>query len=555
MAETRKTVTVVFSDVTGSTNLGEKLDPEALRRVMARYFEETKAALERHGGTVEKFIGDAVMAVFGIPELHEDDALRAVRAAAEMRDALAELNRELERERGVTLAVRTGVNTGEVVAGDPTGGEFYATGDAVNLAARLEQAAGPGEILVGETTYRLVRDTVRAEMADPLAAKGKAEGVRAWRLVEVPGDTPAFTRRIEAPFVGRGEELAALVRAFERVLGENACELVTVVGPPGIGKSRLARELVRSVVMAPRVLVGRCLPYGDGITYSPLVEIVKQVAGDDATETLAKLLVEEEHADVIVSRIAAAVGLAETEARAEEISWAVRRLFETLAREHPLVVILDDVHWAEPTLLDLVEYLASFADARILLLCIARPDLFDLRPSWSQPRPRATVLALEPLPENDAETLVEHLVGGAPLPDALSRRILEKAEGNPLFVEQMLALARERADGKADVDVPPTMQALLAVRIDRLPPEERAVLERAAVEGRHFHRGAVFALLPESERDALQRHLIALVRKELIRPDRALFPGDDAFRFAHILIRDAAYEATAKELRAELHEA
>src|SRR5215211_6997908 len=324
MAETRKTVTVVFSDVTGSTNLGEKLDPEALRRVMARYFEETKAALERHGGTVEKFIGDAVMAVFGIPELHEDDALRAVRAAAEMRDALAELNRELERERGVTLAVRTGVNTGEVVAGDPTGGEFYATGDAVNLAARLEQAAAPGEILVGETTYRLVRDTVRAEMADPLAAKGKAEAVRAWRLVEVPGDTPAFTRRIEAPFVGRGEELAALVRAFERVLGENACELATVVGPPGIGKSRLARELVRSVVMAPRVLVGRCLPYGDGITYSPLVEIVKQVAGDDATETLAKLLVEEEHADVIVSRIAAAVGLAETEARAEEISWAAR---------------------------------------------------------------------------------------------------------------------------------------------------------------------------------------------------------------------------------------
>jgi class 3 adenylate cyclase/tetratricopeptide (TPR) repeat protein len=553
MGEARKTVTVVFSDVTGSTKLGEKLDPEALRRVMARYFEETKTALERHGGTVEKFIGDAVMAVFGIPKLHEDDALRALRAAAEMRDTLAELNEELERERGVTLAVRTGVNTGEVVAGDPSGGEFYATGDAVNLAARLEQAAAPGEILVGETTYRLAGDAVRVEAVEPLALRGKAEVVRAWRLVEVLGDIPAFTRRIEAPFVGRGEELGALVGAFERASHENVCELVTLVGPPGIGKSRLARELVRSAVMAPRVLVGRCLPYGDGITYSPLAEIVQQVAGDEATETLAKLLAEEEHANVIVSRIAAAVGLAETEARAEEISWAVRRLFETLARERPLVVILDDVHWAEPTFLDLVEDLASFADARILLLCIARPDLFDLRPSWSQPRPRATVLALEPLPENDAETLVEHLVGGAPLPDALSHRILEKAEGNPLFVEQMLALAR--SDGEGDVEVPPTIQALLAARIDRLPREERAVLERAAVEGRLFHRGAVSALLLESERDAVQRHLVALVRKQLIRPDRSLFPGDDAFRFAHILIRDAAYDATAKELRAELHEA
>jgi class 3 adenylate cyclase/tetratricopeptide (TPR) repeat protein len=554
MAEARKTVTVVFSDVTGSTSLGEKVDPEALRRVMARYFEESKAVLERHGGTVEKFVGDAVMAVFGIPELHEDDALRAVRAAAEMRDALEGLNEELARERGVTLAVRTGVNTGEVVAGDPSGGEFYATGDPVNLAARLEQAAAPGEILVGEMTYRLVRDGIQVEAVEPLALRGKAEAVRAWRLVEVIDDVPAFTRRIEAPFVGRDEELGVLVGAFERASQDDACELVTVVGPPGIGKSRLAREFVASLGSTAHVVLGRCLPYGEGITYWPLEAIVKQVGGPDPAGGLADVLAEEEYGTVIVNRIMGAVGLAPTEARSEEISWAVRRLFETLARERPLVVVFDDVHWAEPTFLDLVEYLASFTDTGMLILCLARPDLFDLRPSWSQPRPRATTLVLEPLLENDAEVLVAKLVGGAGLRGGLSRRVLEKAEGNPLFVEQLLALARERSGGAGDVTVPPTIQALLAARIDRLPPGERAVLARAAVEGRLFHRGAVSALLPEIEREDLQRHLVALVRKELIRPDRSLFPGDDAFRFAHILIREAAYEGTAKELRAELHE-
>jgi class 3 adenylate cyclase/tetratricopeptide (TPR) repeat protein len=553
MVETRKIVTIVFSDVTGSTQLGERLDAEALRRVMERYFGEMRLVLERHGGTVEKFIGDAVVAVFGIPVAHEDDALRAVKAAIEMRARLTELNDELARERGLTLAVRTGINTGEVVAGDPSSGQFYASGDAVNVAARLEQAAQPGEILLGRGTYQLVRNAVLSKAVDPLALRGKAEAVSAWRLVDVLADVPAFTRRIDAPFVGRHEELSLLVQAFERAAKDGACELVTVVGAPGIGKSRLARELV-AVLAMPRVLVGRCLPYGDGITYSPLAEIVRQVAGD-GTEKLAKLLAGEEYADVILGRILGAVGLAETEARAEEISWAVRRFFETLARERPLVVILDDLHWAEPTFLDLVEYLASFVDGRVLLLCSARPDLFELRPSWPQPRPRATLVALKPLLEKDAETLVENLMGGSALPEALSGRILEKAEGNPLFVEQMLAFARERSDGDGDLEIPPTMQALLTARIDRLPHGERAVLERAAVEGRHFHRGAVSALLPESERDAVQRHLITLVRKELIRPDRALFPGDDAFRFAHILIRDAAYEATAKELRAELHEA
>jgi class 3 adenylate cyclase/tetratricopeptide (TPR) repeat protein len=552
LSEVRKTVTIVFSDVSGSTSLGERLDAEALRRVMSRYFDEMEGVLERHGGTVEKFIGDAVMAVFGIPQLHEDDALRAVRAAVEMRERLAALNEELERDRGVQLSIRTGVNTGEVVAGDASAGQKLVTGDAVNVAARLEQAAQPGEILIGAATRGLVREAVRVEALAPLPLKGKTEPVPAWRLVEILPDVAAFGRRLDAPFVGRANELAELEQGLERAVDERTCQLHTIIGPPGIGKSRLARELVGRVGDRARLVIGRCLPYGEGITYWPLAEMIRQVAGDDPSDQIAGLLADNPDAELVAARLAGAIGASQAGGTPEEISWAARKLFEALARERPLIIGVDDIQWAEPTLLDLLEYLVTFtSDAPILLLCLARPDLFDARPSWSNPRPNATLVTLAALSQNDSSALIERLVGERALAKDEQARIIEAAEGNPLFVEQLLAMHAESGNGK--LVIPPTIQALLAARIDRLEPEERAVIERASVEGRMFHRGAVAELLPETGRARVGTHLMTLVRKEFIRPDRALFPGDDGFRFGHILIRDAAYDSMPKELRAELH--
>jgi class 3 adenylate cyclase/tetratricopeptide (TPR) repeat protein len=553
MATSRRTVTIVFTDVAGSTEMAERLDPEVVRRIMRRYFDEARAAHEAHGGRVEKFIGDAVMAVFGIPQLHEDDGLRAVRAAAELRDRVERLNEELEASWGVRIAVRTGVNTGEVVAGDPAQGQAFATGDAVNVAARLEQVAGPGEILIGEETRRLVGDAVRLDEVAPLELKGKAAPVPAWRLAEVLPDAPAFMRKLDAPFVGREGELSVLVSAFERVESERSCQVVTLLGPPGVGKSRLARELLTTIGTRARVVIGRCLPYGEGITYWPLAEIVRQVAGRDAAG-LAEIVAGDEAAGLISSRIAGAIGLADAAGRSEEISWAVRKLLEALSSERPLVVVLDDIHWAEPTFLDLVEYAAGFTSGPVLLLAIARPDLLEQRPSWAAPRPNAATVGLEPLSEDVAGELVASLLGGRSLPDSTRARIVEASEGNPLFVEQMLAFQAEDSDLGDELAVPPTIHALLAARIDRLPAGERAVIERASVEGRSFHRGAVSALLPESERTDVGARLMSLVRKDFVRPDRAYFPGDDGFRFAHILVRDAAYGAIPKELRAGLHE-
>jgi class 3 adenylate cyclase/tetratricopeptide (TPR) repeat protein len=523
----RKTVTVLFADVTGSTAMGEQLDPEVLRRVMTRYFEVSRATLERHGATVEKFIGDAVMAVFGVPAVHEDDALRAARAALELRREVSELGIEL----------RIGLNTGEVVAEE---GETLVTGDAVNVAARLEQAASPGEILLGDATYRVARDAVRVERVAPVAAKGKTEAVAAWRLVDVLDDAPAFTRPIDAPFVGRDSELAQLVAAFARAADGRSAQRVTVLGVPGIGKSRLARELVQHVVGEARVAVGRCLAYGEGITYWPLAEIVRATSGADRDAIAAVA-----HDELVADRIAGAIGGGGVVGTKDETQWAARRYLEALAAERPLVVVIDDLHWAEPTFLDLVEYVADFAAAPILLICTARAELLDARPAWTAPRPNAVVLALEPLGDEDAAALARD-VGERTL-----RRILEVAEGNPLFVEQLAAMQAEHGGG---VEVPPTLQALLAARIDSLPAPERIVVERASVEGRLFHRGSVVELAPEAVRPDVGAHLLALVRKEFVRPDRAELPGDDGYRFAHVLVRDAAYGAMAKELRADLHE-
>ena len=513
--EQRKTVTVVFCDITGSTELGESTDPEALRAFLAGYFERMKGIVEVHGGSVEKFIGDAVMAVFGVPVTHEDDALRACRAAVEMRDALPELG----------IAGRLGVNTGEVVTGTE---ERLATGDAVNVAARLEQAARPGDVLIGEETLRLVRAAVSVGDERRLDLKGKAEPVVAYPLLAVTGE---LERTFSTPMVGRGRELQGLRDAFARVGADRSCQLFTILGSAGVGKSRLAAEFLAG--LEARVVRGRCLSYGEGITYWPVVEILKQFARlpeGDAARPLRSLL-----------------GETELPASAEEIAWGFRKLLEQEAQAQSLVVVFDDLHWAEETLFDLVEHVADLSrDTPVLLLCMARPELLERRASWGGGKWNATTVLLEPLDAEETEQLLSEL---GKVPPELHERILQVAEGNPLFLEEMLALVRD--SGGTQVEVPPTIQALLAARLDQLDPAERSVLEHGSVEGRIFHRGAVAALADGD--GEVDRRLVALVRKELVRPDRAQLAGDDAYRFRHLLIRDAAYEALPKAARADLH--
>ena len=543
-SEARKVVTVVFTDVAESTALGERLDPELLRRVMWRYFDEVQAALERHGGTVEKFIGDAVMAVFGVPVVHEDDALRAVRAAAEISGALGTLNDELEREHGIRISTRTGVNTGEAIVGGGFPDQKLATGDVVNVAARLEQAASPGEILLGGATYAVVAEAVHAERAAPVDAKGKSKPLVAYRLVGLRPDVPAFTRPIATPFVGRVDELRRLRTAFDDASADGSARLATVVGTPGVGKSRLARELLASVEAEARILVGRCTAYGEGIPYLPLADVVRD-AGD-----IPRLFSDVEHGDAAARLVQGAVGTREGGGSPDETAWAFRRLFERLAAARPLVVVLDDIHWADAALLDLIEYVgASSSVAPIFVLCTARPDLMDVRPSWATPRAGATLVMVEPLAHDDADELVHALAEG--LAPALRDRVVATADGNPLFVEQLLAHVAEEPEAAS---IPPTIQALLAARLDRLEPVERAVVQRGSVEGRLFHRGAVAELLDAETRAGVGGTLLALARKDFVRPDRSLFPGDDGFRFNHVLIRDVAYASMPKELRSRLHE-
>ncbi len=514
--EVRKTVTVLFCDIAGSTALGESTDPEALRAHLARYFDRMKAIVESHGGVVEKFIGDAVMALFGAPVAHEDDAVRACRTAVEMRDAFPTLG----------LNGRIGVNTGEVVTGTQ---ERLATGDAVNVAARLEQAAAPGEVLIGSRTLALVASAVDVEAVEPLTLKGKSEPVAAYRLLAATGMPE---RRFSTPMIGREQELRQVREAFAHAVRDRSCHLVTVLGSAGVGKSRLAAEFLAEA--NARTLRGRCLSYGDGITYWPVVEILKQAGSlpaGDAARPLRGLLGERD-------------GIAS----AREIAWGFRKLLEQEAHTEPIVCVFDDLHWAEKTLLELVEHIAAVSrDAPILLLCTARPELLERRSAWGRGARNTTTIVLEPL---DAAESAELLTALGEAPAALHERIVDAAEGNPLFLEEMLALVRESPDG--NVDVPPTIQALLTARLDQLDPEERSVLERGAIEGRTFHRGAVVAL--SGDEAGLDDRLLALVRKELIRPDRPQLPLEQAYRFRHQLIRDAAYDALPKSVRAELHQ-
>src|SRR5215218_1392627 len=571
----RKTVTVVFTDVAGSTRLGERLDPESLSLVMASWFEHMRALFERHGGRVQKFVGDAVVAVFGIPVVNEDDALRAVRAAAGIAASLGQLNAELERDWGVTVeAACTGVNTGEVVTGDPGIGDALVLGDAVNVAARLEQVAAPGEVLLGQSTYRLVRDAVEAEPVTPLHLKGKGAPVVAYRLGQVDPGAPGHARRQDAPIVGREPELRLFAWVYERVVATASSHLLTVLGPAGVGKTRLVTEAVAGLAGAT-VLRGRCLSYGEGITYWPVAEIVRQAAGiadtdppAEATARLRRLLGSDEDRDRerVAARIAQLVGLDAAPAPAEEAAWAFRRLLELLAGRGPLVVVLDDLHWAEPGLLDLVEHVADYGrGAPILLVAMARPEFLEQRPGWAGGKLNATTLLLEPLGEDESAELLAALAGPVALPEAAARPITRAAQGNPLFLEELLAALVEegrlrRQDGGwvaadlQDLRVPPSIQALLTARLDRLQDTERAVLERAAVAGQVFEQSAVVAISPPSVRAEVPARLEALVRRELLRPAPSRLAGDQGFQFRHLLLRDATYDAIPKQARAELHE-
>jgi class 3 adenylate cyclase/tetratricopeptide (TPR) repeat protein len=570
-AEVRKTVTVLFADVVGSTSRGEQTDPESTRRMLSRYFDATKQVIERHGGTVEKFIGDAVMAVFGIPTLHEDDAIRAVRAASEMRFAVELLNQELASANWPPISLRTGVNTGEVVAGEGASGHTLVTGDAVNVAARLEQAAGPGEVLLGATTYRLVRDGVEAEPMLGLELKGKAEPVKAFRLISVGAREPI--RRHDTPLVGRQRELRLLHEAFERATEEQECYLFTLLGTAGVGKSRLVHEFLGQMRDQAQVLRARCLPYGEGITFWPVIELAQAAAGigmeeppESARQKLQALLHEARESEAILARVAATIGLSDEVVPSDEVFWGVRKLLETIASRKPLIAVIDDLHWAEPTMLDLIDHIADWSrEAPILLLAIARPELLDARPHWGGGKLNATTILLEPLGAEESAALIGNLVEDPDLAKTVQRRIGETAEGNPLFVEELVAMLVDegvlhREDGGwqvgkdlQDITVPPTISALVAARLDHLEPQERDLIGRASVVGKIFQRSAVTELSPPERRSDLSSRLMGLVRKELVRPDRSGATGDEAFRFRHLLVRDAAYASLTKEQRADLH--
>src|SRR4051794_32107875 len=548
--EERRTVTVVFADMVGSTPLGERLDSESLRRVVDRYYDAMRAAVEAEDGIVAKFIGDAVMAVWGTREVHEDDALRAVRAAAAMRDALARLNEDLAPRWGVRLGVRTGVNTGEVVV-DPARSADLLVGDALNTAARLEQAADDGEILVGPETYRLVRGELALEPVAPLELRGKARPLPVWRLLDGERRTPHAT----TPLIGRARELGVLRAAFEDAVAAGSFRLVAVVGSPRVGKTRLADELCCALDGRAEVVVGRCEASGQGATLLPVADVLRAGAGieeGDAPVAARARLAAVVDDPGVVEVLAGVLGLVPP-VGVEETFWAVRRFLGALARRCPLVVVLDDPHWAQPTLLDLVEHLAQWGqNAPVLVVAMARPELREARPSLAE-----GALDLQPLAEGESRALVDRLLGAATLPDGLAEQVLATTEGNPLFLSEMLRMlvedgVLEDGDGSqwTAPPVPPTINALLSARLQRLAPRERIVVERAAVIGHQFPRDAVADLVGAP----VDAELEALRRKELVRPDETAWLEDATYRFHHVLIRDAAYRSLLKEARAELHE-
>ena len=538
----RKTLTVLHVELARTSG---RLDPEALRRLTSQVEDRLARVIEDHGGTVSTAPGGAVLAVFGVPAVREDDPLRAMRAAIDARAAVEELNALLEAEWGVRLTVRAGVGTGEAIVEPFDVGANAASGDVFGVAAQLAHAADAGDVLVSSPTWAMLRDGVRGEPARELDLAGERQQV--WRLTSVEPDAAVFPRHLDAPIVGREWEVGQLRSAFDRATRTRTSYLVTVLGSAGIGKSRLAQELVDSLGENATVAFGRCVSHGAGVTFRPLAELVRDLAGGTSPNAIRALLAGEPDAEQIAERIAGAIGAAEPAGSAVELFWAVRKLFAALARERPLVVVLEDIHWAEPTLLDLLDHLVeSTRDAPVLLLCLARSELLDERPTWGGGKVNSATILLEPLSPAECELVIGH-AGGDELGEAVAARIAEAAEGNPLYIEQMVALALEEGPRAGEVAVPPTIQALLAARLDRLRPLERGVLERASVVGREFKRDALVELAPPEERNSVDDRLDTLVRRELI----GAMPG--GYRFRHALIRDAAYDALPKAERAMLH--
>jgi len=558
--EIRKIVTLVFTDIKDSTALTGSIDAEAMNEIKARYFRTMATEIERHGGEVEKNIGDAIMAVFGRIRAHEDDALRAVRASHGMQRTLAQLNEEFERLYGVRITNRTGVNTGEIVANlDPTASQNLATGDAVNVAARLEQNAPAGEILIGEVTYELVRRQVEVERLE-LTLKGKPEPVPAFRLVDVHDAPAAGGEAPAALFVGREAEMDRLVGALASARGNRRAHLVTVVGDAGVGKTRLIADFVRRVSPEASVFRGRCLAYGEGITFWPLIEVVRSAArigDDDAPETArsrieALLPADDPDRDAIVDRVASAVGLSPSAHPVAELFWGARKLLEAQAAQRPLVIVVDDIHWAETTFLELLDHVVEASrEAPILILCSARPDLADVHGEWLESA-NVERIDLAPLGTSDVEAMIDQLLAGSSLTAETRKRVVAAAEGNPLYVEQMISMLRDH-DAGTEVVVPPTISALLAARLDALSRSERAVVDPAAVIGLVFAGAAIEHLVPDAVRPAVDQHLVDLDRKQFLHPLPT--DGEEAtFRFHHILVRDAAYQSLLKRARATLHE-
>ncbi|HEY7354807.1 MAG TPA: adenylate/guanylate cyclase domain-containing protein, partial [Ktedonobacterales bacterium] len=588
-SEERRVVTILFADMTGSTAIADHMDPEEVRRLMAGYFEAMTQAIHRHGGTVEKYIGDAVMAIFGLPVAHEDDPERAVRAALEMLEALKRFNEQrlADDPQAAPVQIRIGISTGEVVAasGASEGGQFLITGDAVNVAARFQQQAEPGTILVGSRTYRSTHGAIVYQPLSPIQVKGKPQPLRVWQALDAVEDQAAPPTQhlrgiagLPSPFVGRVPELALLDAIYERVVGEQRPHLITLLGVPGVGKSRLVREWVQRLrqqpgesspaqhddhaAQAPLWLEGRCPPYGAGITYWPLAEILRSFCGltdsDTAEQASERLLqkVQEiidggqqsEIATLLARQLGFSIGLkigqgeeirpsADSSEQRENLFRAWRIFFESLARRQPLLVFIDDIHWANEALLDLLEYLAQrVSDAPLLFLCPARIELLEKRPGWGGGKRNFTTLTLEPLSAEQSHELIDALLSPDGLPPALRSSILAKAEGNPFFVEEMIRMLIDlgtlvykndrwqvvnQDPGKTYSDllsfsIPDSIQGVLAARIDLLSPTEKRVLQHAAIAGRSFWKGALADLSQEISPSALDLALESLARKDLL---------------------------------------
>jgi class 3 adenylate cyclase/tetratricopeptide (TPR) repeat protein len=539
----RKLATVLFVDLVDSSSLVSMSDPEVVRRRVTQYFDKVSHCIETHGGTVEKFAGDAVMAAFGIPQAHEDDAERAVRAAL----GILESVRELE------LEARIGVEAGEVVTG--TGDSTFATGEAVNIAARLQQAAEPGQILIGAAAHRFTLGRVEVDEIGPLDVRGREEPVWAWAALSADGRPPA--RVAVTPLVGRDHELELLENTFARAVRDRRAHLFTIYGEPGVGKTRLASEFLSSLE-GTTVLAGRCLPYGESITYWPLAEMVKgaaDIADDDPLDVAIQKLRDSCPADAVADLLGLATGVLEAvhgERSQQEISWAAREWAQLMAQTQPLVLVFEDIHWAEEPLLELIEHMTDWVrDGSLLIVCLARPELLDVRSDWGGGRVRATSIELESLGPADSEQLIDALSEAGEISLETRRALLEKTEGNPLFLEEVMLTVAEFGEEEAAARIPDTLQALIAARIDRLEPESKAVLQRASVIGRGFWAGAIEHLSAGESIDEAIEDL--QLRDLIVEQSRSTLSNETAYRFKHVLIRDVAYASLTKSARAGHH--